>query len=556
MTGLLVKELKYRGLVRRTLIVVPGHLKDQWLREMKERFAETFTVIDRNVMTATWGRNIWHEQAQVITSMDFAKQDDVMATLGETRWDLVVVDEAHKMAAYRYGDKTNKTDRYRFGELVERLTAAETREELQAEIQTLGDLIRLARDAERNEVETKLNELRKVIGTENLQRTGEKLLIFTESRETLDYLVEKLKSWGYSVVSLHGGMNLDARIRAEHEFREKAQVMVSTEAGGEGINLQFCSLMVNYDIPWNPNRLEQRMGRIHRYGQQKEVHIYNLVASDTREGKVLEALFQKLERIQKALGSDRVFDVIGEVIPGRSLKDLIVEAIAQRRTLDEIVAEIEAVPDNEAVDKTRQAASEALATRHIDLSRILGEDRRANGEPIPDVEIRNEERRKEELLARKQALEDEIRRETSLLPSAPKILGIARVIPEQATDPAMRSDRDIEAIGMNMAMAYERAQQRVPEDVSSQNLGYDIRSTGAGGVIRYIEVKARAVTGAIVLTPNEWLMARRLGEEYWLYIVENARTQPILHTIKNPATKLAPQEVVEIVRYVIKDWKP
>jgi superfamily II DNA or RNA helicase len=556
MTGLLVKELKYRGLVRRTLIVVPGHLKDQWLREMKERFAETFTVIDRNVMTATWGRNIWHEQAQVITSMDFAKQDDVMATLGETRWDLVVVDEAHKMAAYRYGDKTNKTDRYRFGELVERLTAAETREELQAEIQTLGDLIRLARDAERNEVETKLNELRKVIGTENLQRTGEKLLIFTESRETLDYLVEKLKSWGYSVVSLHGGMNLDARIRAEHEFREKAQVMVSTEAGGEGINLQFCSLMVNYDIPWNPNRLEQRMGRIHRYGQQKEVHIYNLVASDTREGKVLEALFQKLERIQKALGSDRVFDVIGEVIPGRSLKDLIVEAIAQRRTLDEIVAEIEAVPDNEAVDKTRQAASEALATRHIDLSRILGETRRANGEPIPDVEIRNEERRKEELLARKQALEDEIRRETSLLPSAPKILGIARVIPEQATDPAMRSDRDIEAIGMNMAMAYERAQQRVPEDVSSQNLGYDIRSTGAGGVIRYIEVKARAVTGAIVLTPNEWLMARRLGEEYWLYIVENARTQPILHTIQNPATKLAPQEVVEIVRYVIKDWKP
>jgi len=556
MTGLLVKELKYRGLVRRTLIVVPGHLKDQWLREMKERFAETFTVIDRNVMTATWGRNIWHEQAQVITSMDFAKQDDVMATLGETRWDLVVVDEAHKMAAYRYGDKTNKTDRYRFGELVERLTAAETREELQAEIQTLGDLIRLARDAERNEVETKLNELRKVIGTENLQRTGEKLLIFTESRETLDYLVEKLKSWGYSVVSLHGGMNLDARIRAEHEFREKAQVMVSTEAGGEGINLQFCSLMVNYDIPWNPNRLEQRMGRIHRYGQQKEVHIYNLVASDIREGKVLEALFQKLERIQKALGSDRVFDVIGEVIAGRSLKDLIVEAIAQRRTLDEIVAEIEAVPDNEAVDKTRQAASEALATRHIDLSRILGETRRANGEPIPDVEIRNEERRKEELLARKQALEDEIRRETSLLPSAPKILGIARVIPEQATDPAMRSDRDIEAIGMNMAMAYERAQQRVPEDVSSQNLGYDIRSTGAGGVIRYIEVKARAVTGAIVLTPNEWLMARRLGEEYWLYIVENARTQPILHTIQNPATKLAPQEVVEIVRYVIKDWKP
>lgn len=120
MTGLLLKELKYRGLVRRTLIVVPGHLKDQWLREMKERFGETFTVVDRSVMNAAWGRNVWQEQPQVITSMDFAKQDDVMATLAEVRWDLVVVDEAHKMAAYLYGEKTSRTERYRLGELLSR----------------------------------------------------------------------------------------------------------------------------------------------------------------------------------------------------------------------------------------------------------------------------------------------------------------------------------------------------------------------------------------------------------------------------------------------------
>jgi superfamily II DNA/RNA helicase len=153
--------------------------------------------------------------------------------------------------------------------------------------------------------------------------------------------------------------------------------MVSTEAGGEGINLQFCSLMVNYDIPWNPNRLEQRMGRIHRYGQPKEVHIYNLVALDTREGKVLAALFRKLEQIKEALGSDRVFDVIGEVLSGRSLKELIVEAIARRRTLEEIVAEIEAIPDEQALSRVKEAALEGLATRHIDLQRVLGEDRRA-----------------------------------------------------------------------------------------------------------------------------------------------------------------------------------
>ncbi len=963
MAGLLLKELKLRGLVRRTLIVVPGHLKDQWRREMKERFAEAFTVVDRAVMNATWGRNIWQEEPQIITSMDFAKQDDVMVALAETHWDLAIVDEAHKMAAYRYGEKTDKTERYRFGEmlsrisqflllltatphrgdpenfrlfldllepgmfansdlllesvqrrdnplflrrlkedlrdfagrplfpprrvftrlyrlndeekrlynavteyveksynkalvsekrnvafallilqrrmassvravrrslerrkerlekllelgkwlaeggqvdeealedapeaermrqeeeLVERLTAAETREELEEEIRTLADLVYLAREAERCEIETKLKELHRVMEDESIRKRGEKLLIFTEARETLDYLAEKLRAWGYSVATLHGGMNLDARIRAEHEFREHAQVMVSTEAGGEGINLQFCSLMVNYDIPWNPNRLEQRMGRIHRYGQQKEVHIYNLVAADTREGMVLRALFQKLERIQQALGSDRVFDVIGEVIPGRSLKDLIVEAIARRRSLDEIMGDIEAVPDETAVCKAREAAMEALATRHIDLQRVLGEDRRARenrlvpeyierffertcrhlevplerrrdglwrvpsvpyelrnvspafkhrhgeifheynkiafdkqtasrheavfvapghplletiieailsrcepdvqsgavfadpdgrldgwlwflqgelrdgndrvagkrvfavfqpadgsaprpvnssilwnllpwqpaadaeppppeeavvalfvetvleeyraelqrererhaqirrryglrsldtlmmesqarlieydtrraqGQPVPEVEIRNEERRKEELSARRRDLEEEIRRQTVLLPSTPRVLGVARVVPQTAGDPAIRSDAEIEAIGVQVAMDYERQHGREPQDVSAQNLGYDIRSTAPDGTVRYIEVKARATTGAIVLTPNEWLMAQRLGEEYWLYVVENAATAPTLHTIRNPAAKLRPQEVVEIVRFVVNDWK-
>src|SRR3989337_2190859 len=127
-------------------------------------------------------------------------------------------------------------------------------------------------------------------------------------------------------------MNLDQRIKAENDFRNQAQIMVSTEAGGEGINLQFCWIMVNYDIPWNPNRLEQRMGRIHRYGQSNEVHIYNLVAVDTREGKILERLFDKLNKIKEQLGSDRVFDVIGDILPGKSLKDLILEAISNKRS--------------------------------------------------------------------------------------------------------------------------------------------------------------------------------------------------------------------------------
>ncbi len=262
-------------------------------------------------------------------------------------------------------------------ELVEKLTSSETLQELREEIEKLDRLIALARKAEKSGNETKLSELRKVVESEGLSSSGDKLLIFTEARDTLAYLEEKLRSWGFSVTTIHGGMNLDARIRAEAEFREGAQVMVATEAAGEGINLQFCHLCINYDIPWNPNRLEQRMGRVHRYGQQHEVHIYNLVAGDTVEGSILARLFEKLERMKEHLGSDRVFDVIGDVIPRGNLKELILEAVAGIRTLEEILEGFEPVTDDATMERIREATLESLATRHIDLTRIMGEERRA-----------------------------------------------------------------------------------------------------------------------------------------------------------------------------------
>jgi hypothetical protein len=196
-----------------------------------------------------------------------------------------------------------------------------------------------------------------------------------------------------------------------------------------------------------------------------------------------------------------------------------------------------------------------------DAKLIDYETRRAKGDNLPDMEVLNEQRRREELEGRKRALEEAIRRETSLLPSTPKVLGVARVIPQPAANGAMRSDAQIEAIGMQVAMAYEREHGRVPEDVSTQNLGYDIRSRTPpteekqAESVRYIEVKARATTGAIVLTPNEWLMAQRLGNDYWLYVVEHAASQPRLHTIQNPAARLQPEEQAEIVRYVVKNWQ-
>jgi superfamily II DNA/RNA helicase len=127
-------------------------------------------------------------------------------------------------------------------------------------------------------------------------------------------------------------MPLQQRIDAERQFfAHKPSVMVATEAVGEGINLQFCSLMVNYDMPWNPNRLEQRMGRIHRYGQQQEARIYNLVADNTREGEVMARLLHKLDDMRKALGSDRVYDVIGEIIPAPRFDALMKDWLALYR---------------------------------------------------------------------------------------------------------------------------------------------------------------------------------------------------------------------------------
>lgn len=558
MAGLILREMQARGLVRRVLIVSPGHLKPQWQREMKEKFGQKFSVIDRSAMRAEWGENIWEERPQAITSIDFAKQDDIRATLKSGRWDLVIVDEAHKMSATAYETKdrvkVDKTKRYQLGELLsrrtdhllfltatphrgrqedfrlfldllqpgffantdlmeeavrrdenplfirrlkedmkkfdgtkifpprhvktapfrltdpeqrlyndvtryvkhhydqakenrhvafammilqrrvtssaeailrslqrrqgkledllhraeklredeqldvlreaaeaklkqfddledlddyeeaertaieeklEQVTVAQNIDDLRAEIQKLAELVDQAERVKAQGVENKLVKLRDAI----LSQLGDKrLLIFTEHKDTVRYLTEKLREWGYRVCVIHGGMDLDARIAAEKEFRHEAQIMVATEAAGEGINLQFCSWMVNYDLPWNPNRLEQRMGRIHRYGQNEEVFIWNLISRDTREGQVLEKLFDKLERMREAMGTDRVFDVIGEVIQGEKLGDVLREAALGQRRMEEIEERIEALDEEESKELLDQIFMTSLATEHIDYT--------------------------------------------------------------------------------------------------------------------------------------------------------------------------------------------
>lgn len=966
MAGLILKELKLRNLVKRILIVTPGHLKDQWRRELKEKFEETFVVIDRGLLDAHYAENVWERENQVITSIDFAKREEILPSLGSARFDLVIVDEAHKMSAYRYGDKPVKTNRYRLGEVLskssdhlmfltatphkgdpenfrmfldllepgffassemlqesiknkdnplfirrikedlkdfegrplflpryvktvgfnlsddeqilyndvsryvkeqynkalqsdkrrnvafalvilqrrlassmyailkslerrkkrledlikgvekasliekvfdfeevedlseedrwkeeemwETLSVAENRQELDAEIEILGDLIEKARNIIQKESEVKILQLKKSMEELSKKWSSKKILIFTESRDTLEYLEKKIKSWGYSVNTIHGGMKLEERVNAEKVFKNETQILVATEAAGEGINLQFCHLMINYDIPWNPNRLEQRMGRIHRYGQTMEVYVFNMVAQSTREGMVLTRLFEKLDEIRSVLQSDKVFDVISEVLYGKNLAQLMMEAAAGARTMDDILKEIDIKVDAEYIAKVKENLGESLATKYIDYTRlkdmaqkarenrlipeyteaffrkaflktggklkdrkdefltieslpyeiksIAGEDwfkrrfgtllksypkitfdkdigfrnqdaefvtfghplfegilewvdrtmsselqkgavfidpegkmdgfilfyegevkdgkgsiagkslfayyhdsRTGESKPMPstvvwdlaestddggervdieivksgilsqitsslrqyleklrqdrkrqaeikekygiksldklvvdldgelielytrkdrgesvDLPIRNKEDQKRRYEKSKDELVDMIEKEKNLTMSTPVFLGIIRVKPIAHVEEAMQSDPEIERRGMEVVTKYERDAGRQPEDVSKENLGFDIRSKDQTGIFRYIEVKARARIGAVALTQNEWFKAQRLGNDFYLYVVwnaaQNSNAKPLI--VQNPALNLAIERKVEVVRYIIQ----
>ena len=209
---------------------------------------------------------------------------------------------------------------------------AVTVEELHDEIETLRDLAQRARQLIDSGHESKFERLREVL--ESPEYAGEKWLVFSEHRDTVDYLVRRLNALGYAgrVATIHGGMAWPDREEQVERFRSPAgaRFLIATDAAGEGINLQFCRLMVNYDVPWNPARLEQRMGRIHRYGQKHDVRIINLVSSETREGRVLKVLLERLDSIRKELSSDKVFDVIGRLFENRSLLEHMRDALTDQ----------------------------------------------------------------------------------------------------------------------------------------------------------------------------------------------------------------------------------
>ena len=207
--------------------------------------------------------------------------------------------------------------------------------ELEAEIHILEGLEKQAKAVVASGQDRKWDELSKILQNNPEMRDASgrqrKIIIFSEHRDTLNYLHGKIAGvLGNSdaIVTIHGGTHRDERRRLQALFRSDpdVRVLVATDAAGEGVNLQNANLMVNYDLPWNPNRLEQRFGRIHRIGQTEVCHLWNLVAKETREGDVYHRLLKKLEIESEAL-KGRVFDILGEVFEETSLKDLLMQAI-------------------------------------------------------------------------------------------------------------------------------------------------------------------------------------------------------------------------------------
>lgn len=271
-------------------------------------------------------------------------------------------------------------------ELAEGTLAIERLDQLRAEVTALRHLVDLAEQTIAQGEETKLRKLRDLLdGTDfdELRDGRGKLLIFTEHKDTLDYLRDSLGQWGYSTCAIHGGMNALARKDAQDSFRRDVQICVATEAAGEGINLQFCHLMINYDIPWNPNRLEQRMGRIHRIGQQRDVYIFNFVAEQSVdgepivEGKILARLLRKLDEMRAALGN-RVFDVVGQLLRLNEvdLEELLREATYNPRRLEEYEDRIARMTP-ERLRELEEATGVALATSTVDLALTRHQDYRS-----------------------------------------------------------------------------------------------------------------------------------------------------------------------------------
>ena len=289
------------------------------------------SVIQRRLASSAWALLRSLERRAAILAENLKRLQDAMLTADEFALEQGKL-PTQDLREEKTGDEEESEDGTeegeRFDDVVSRATPARSPEELAKElleVQALAALARAVYDAQQESKFLRLQELLK-------EHPDTKILIFTEHKDTLNFLVARMEGMGYTdrIATVHGSMDYRERERQTARFRSpECPYMIATDAAGEGINLQFCWLLINYDIPWNPARLEQRMGRVHRYKQTHDVLLLSLVAEKTREGAVLQTLLDKIEVIRQRLGNDKVFDVIGEQLGGISLADLLFQAAVQ-----------------------------------------------------------------------------------------------------------------------------------------------------------------------------------------------------------------------------------
>lgn len=555
MAGLYIKELLLRDDVRQCLIVAPGGLVEQWQDELFLKFGLRFDLLTNQLIDSQINLNVFETNPLLIARMDqLSRNEQLQAQLKETEWDLIIVDEAHRMGAHFFGGKLEKTKRFQLGELLgeitrhlllmtatphsgkeedfqlfltlldrdrfegknkktadtagimrrmikedlltfegkklfperiaetvpyeltaleyelyedvthyvregmnradklggkrkntigfaltvlqrrlasspeaiyrslvrrtERLerkkqeilngtfdeteptvdlgdidddeynaeqieeieeelldaaTAAQTVEELNAELIELAGLVETAKLVRDAGTDRKWTELSTILQDNALTTDASgwprKFIIFTEHRDTLDYLQLRIGSLigkPDSVRAIHGGVRRGERRQITEEFTKNrdCQILIATDAAGEGLNLQAAHLMVNYDLPWNPNRIEQRFGRIHRIGQEEDCRLWNLVASNTREGEVFTRLLDKIEEQRKAYGG-KVFDCLGEAFSETPLRNLLMDAIQYGERPD-VKAKMHEVIDASIGEGLKEILEErALASEHL-----------------------------------------------------------------------------------------------------------------------------------------------------------------------------------------------
>ena len=292
-------------------------------------------------------------------------------------------------------DEYDDADREQLEQLLHAVTLSKNAEQVHEEISELLELAEEAQLVEGSGNEAKLDHLRNILYDQGFfNHPNQRLLVFTEFKDTLEYLTKTLEEWGFDVGYIHGGMKPGSRndpgtrLYVEQQFRDGAiQILVATEAAGEGINLQCCHILFNYDIPWNPNRLEQRMGRIHRYGQQEDCLISNFVATNTIEGRVLQRLLDKLQAIRDALEDDAVFNVVGEILPSTHIERVLRDYYAGKLGDVDLEERILMNVDERHFRNICQTALEGLATKKLNLEvlqkrRALAQERRIVPETI------------------------------------------------------------------------------------------------------------------------------------------------------------------------------